>query len=200
MSMYQQMLNIFGLSRTPEQPAIPAEIQNRPQIEAIQQEIDTLTNTIATNQAMMAPYVTLETQTYTPITTLNEYHRGQATGGGFSLQDYTGALTNENPWTTRSIYGTHGLGQVLTWDHEYFTQKNPTQKFLKTLESINPRFIKEIVVPEDIYNSIRELYKFDIDNDERKKVLSYPVSNGTIILKNERYQFCLDKYLEDVPK
>lgn len=72
------------------------------------------------------------------------------------------------------------------------------EDFMIGIADLRVKHIKELILTEDLYNQIMAYMGTDIENyPEYKKELPYEVSHGTIILKNEKYQFDLDKYLED---
>jgi len=72
--------------------------------------------------------------------------------------------------------------------------------FVYGLRSLDPTFIKEIVIMESLYNQIVLMLGYSVEkNPDIIKQLTYSLSYGNVILKNEKYQFDLDKYMEEAP-
>lgn len=76
------------------------------------------------------------------------------------------------------------------------------EAFLYNLDYAIPQYIKEIVVTEAVYLQILGVLAIDTEKEENKealKSLEYPINGGNILLKNAKYQFDLDKYMEYGP-
>jgi len=74
------------------------------------------------------------------------------------------------------------------------------EDFSYGLQHVDPTFIKELVLQEFMYNQFLGMMRIDIEkNPESKKELTYRLPQGRIILKNEKFQFDLDAYMEDAP-
>lgn len=101
-----------------------------------------------------------------------------------SAYSYTGRLTfNQNPWgepPPPNLY-------------------RHAEDFVYGLNNLDPRYVKEIVVIEFVYMEIMGMMKLDGKGPDVLKSLQYHLPYGIILLRNEKYQFDLDKYLEDGP-
>jgi hypothetical protein len=73
-------------------------------------------------------------------------------------------------------------------------------ELLYSLRALPIESIKEIVVKEKVYNSLFEIFGYDVKKDpDLIKSFQYHNGYGNILLKNEKYQMDLDKYIEDGP-
>lgn len=74
------------------------------------------------------------------------------------------------------------------------------ENFCYGLNNLDPGYIQEIIVKEPIYMKIVSYMGYDSkEHPDIIKSLHYSTFYGTILLKNEKYQFDLDKYIEDGP-
>lgn len=73
------------------------------------------------------------------------------------------------------------------------------QMFLNSLSGIHPSFVKEIIVKESIYKQILAIWQINVPDQPEymKSTLYHSRYGGHIVLKNEKHQFDLDKYIED---
>lgn len=82
-------------------------------------------------------------------------------------------------------------------------QRNPNQEgenFIYSLNRINPTYIKEMVILEHVYMQLVAIMGYDSKAFPKiEKELTYNNSYGSLLLKNQKYQFDLDKYIEDGP-
>lgn len=74
---------------------------------------------------------------------------------------------------------------------------------LNCLIYVNPTFIKEIIVTESVFKQVIQIVFSHLNEDEQKqyeKEYKYHNGNGVLLIKNEKYQFDLDKYIEESPE
>lgn len=82
--------------------------------------------------------------------------------------------------------------------------RNPNQEvdnFLHSLNNLSLNCIHEIVVKSNIYLQVLSILGYDLTKTEEEyfKSLKYNTFYGSIMLKNESFQFNLDKYMEYGP-
>jgi hypothetical protein len=131
--------------------------------------------------------------------------QAQNSGASSYINDsfrYSQAATLESGTLTLQSGSTSGI--IAITNHpliEYKWQSNPNmhgESFLQSLDNILTDYVKELIVTTDIYYQILGVMRIDIKiNPEAEKELYYHLPYGMILLKNEKFQFDLDKYIED---
>ena len=95
--------------------------------------------------------------------------------------------------------------QLDSWLNQAYHRWEPSpsqhaEDLIDSLHNVNSFFIKELVIHEDIYNELLIYMGIDVKtNEEAKKQMQYHLPYGPLLIKNEKYQFDLDKYMEDAP-
>jgi hypothetical protein len=121
------------------------------------------------------------------------------------------AQANQNIMSqTQSIGGSY----IIPYDSSYqrygyyppyysLPQPDPhadANELLYSLRALPLESIKEIIVKEKVYNHLFEIFGYDVKKDpDLIKSFQYRNGYGNILLKNEKYQMDLDKYIEDGP-
>lgn len=128
-------------------------------------------------------------------------------GAAQQSAEQAGALIGSASGSIDFYNGQGGGGGGSTYNYgEWYVPPpvNPNaeaQELIEGLEYVNPQYIKEIIVLEPIYMQILSILGFDtkLVNSPDLKFFKYALPYGYVMLRNEAYQFDLDKYLEQGP-
>lgn len=122
---------------------------------------------------------------------------GGSSGSNQSLHEQfstDGSISNQEFGTPSFQYGTYSFTAP---------PRHPQQDahdFSYGLNQLIPGMIKEIVLKEPLYMQMLIMEGIDPEKDpEILKEWTYSNAYGTILLKNEKFQFSLEKYMEDAP-
>lgn len=125
---------------------------------------------------------------------VNNNGAGGGSGGGSTSIAQSGMLTFDTYNNYSGINSLH-RGQQ--------RQRDPNaagNAFLNSISAIDPHYIREIVVLEHIYEQILNINGISkTKHPELEKEFKYYTIYGSVLLKNEKYQFDLDKYIEYGP-
>lgn len=103
-------------------------------------------------------------------------------------------LSNTYDW------GSSGLSSYSLGYTSRSRRHSVAENFCYGLNALDPGYIKELVVKETMYMQLLSYFDSNIKkNPDLIKSLQYNTPYGTFLLKNEKYQFDLDKYIEDGP-
>jgi len=138
---------------------------------------------------------------------------GSAVNNALAAQRYAVQTTHVTPGSLEYTYYVP-MGSDITqlkrinppqidWGYQTLEQKpyefQAAVDFCAALSDVMPYGIKEIVLKEDLY---MQILGYLGRNEETEpgitKSLTYSVNDGNIVLKNEKWQFDLDKYMEFV--
>lgn len=117
---------------------------------------------------------------------------------------------SDNPWGTSASSGLifNTQGSMYSYSGALApTFQSPTPRpyshaedLINGLRSVDPEYIKEIVVVENVYMEFVGMLGYDVEkNPDIIKSLQYHLPYGIILLRNEKYQIDLDKYMENGP-
>lgn len=115
---------------------------------------------------------------------------------GGTLQGASGTLTVDSSGS--------GRGQAFSgYSFSYSTTKKryenkDASRFLEGLYYFYSYMVKEIVVAESLYKQILAHMEW-LDKPEYEQQLTYHAPYGPVLIKNEKFQFNLDKYIEEGP-
>jgi hypothetical protein len=88
-------------------------------------------------------------------------------------------------------------GGASAYSYVNWSTSTPAENFLSSIGDLDPICIKEIIVQESMYMQAIALLK--LTGLESLKSFEYATAYGILLVKNEKYQFNLDKYIEDGP-
>lgn len=207
MSIYNSMLGIFGRTRNTAQTeeeahdAVVTAVRNDlqqaqlTQRDAFQQMVDQQAGAIGatTGQAVIT------TQTGLGAAGQIHFHTGANIGEGTANANPNGHFTIQpaHMWDNTNN-GFRPYTHTVRWEPP---PRDPLQEghdFLESLGYLNPEYITEIVVSEELYNKLTQIY--NTDGPDRLKFFECGVEGGIFLIRNKKYLFDMDKYMEDVPK